>query len=388
MEPIMQIDESKDNFYIYVDSDGKMPQLTYKPWTSKSHRYWTQYRNNKPISVKPHPKQTHVWDYSTNSSVKVSSVKQVISEESIMEDSIVSKIQEGKNSEAREMVFQALTQNAESALDSHKIEMSKTIFNQSVVTEDVEKLDEDFDLVDVVDGLIDEGAARKHAANRVRKAMWGKDGWGSAKRSRNKKLKKAAIAVGAAAAVGGAALAIRKKMKNKKAADLAAKKNTAAKKKKSMNEDYECSNMFESIIDSMSYEDMIIFEEAFDSVLLNFDQEEYKTLSEDTKEFYLESLVDGIDREARDSEQLIEAKDIEYTIEDLRKEIKKAGLKFKSKKNSSFITGQILSSDGKTVLNSGSVRIGGNPHPEAEKAKEIVKKFKGNVFKDSWRVVL
>lgn len=60
-----------------------------------------------------------------------------------MDDSIVAKIQEGKTAEARDLVFQRLTQNAEAAMDSRKIEMSQTIFNQPVVTEESTEASED-----------------------------------------------------------------------------------------------------------------------------------------------------------------------------------------------------------------------------------------------------
>lgn len=54
------------NFYIYRDKDGKMPQLTRKPWASKSHPYYTKYLNDRPVKTVPYPGQNAVWDYSIN----------------------------------------------------------------------------------------------------------------------------------------------------------------------------------------------------------------------------------------------------------------------------------------------------------------------------------
>lgn len=54
------------NFYVYRDRTGKMPQLTHKPWASKSHPYYTQYVNDKPVKTVPYPGQNAVWDYSLN----------------------------------------------------------------------------------------------------------------------------------------------------------------------------------------------------------------------------------------------------------------------------------------------------------------------------------
>lgn len=57
---------SRDNFYIYTDSEGKLPQLRDKPWESKTHKHWVKYRGNKPVAANPHPGQDKVWDYSSN----------------------------------------------------------------------------------------------------------------------------------------------------------------------------------------------------------------------------------------------------------------------------------------------------------------------------------
>lgn len=40
----------KDNFYIYVDRGGKMPQLKYRKWTSETHPHYVRYANNRPVA--------------------------------------------------------------------------------------------------------------------------------------------------------------------------------------------------------------------------------------------------------------------------------------------------------------------------------------------------
>lgn len=65
-----------DNFVIYVDSEGKMPILRHigEPLVGPvrlSHKYWVEYRNNVPVSAKPYPRQTGVWDYSKGKYVSV-----------------------------------------------------------------------------------------------------------------------------------------------------------------------------------------------------------------------------------------------------------------------------------------------------------------------------
>lgn len=57
-----------DNFIIYRDRGGKMPQLrrhaTPQPWAT--HPYYTVYRNNKPVKTVPYPGQNADWDFSIN----------------------------------------------------------------------------------------------------------------------------------------------------------------------------------------------------------------------------------------------------------------------------------------------------------------------------------
>lgn len=66
----------KTNFVIYTDSDGKMPILNpigvpLSPSVAKHHRYWIEYRSDKPVKVRPYPSQTKVWDYSVNKYVEI-----------------------------------------------------------------------------------------------------------------------------------------------------------------------------------------------------------------------------------------------------------------------------------------------------------------------------
>lgn len=57
-----------DNFIIYRDKGGKMPQLRREtkpaPWAS--HPYYTVYRGNRPVKTVPYPGQNAVYDYSLN----------------------------------------------------------------------------------------------------------------------------------------------------------------------------------------------------------------------------------------------------------------------------------------------------------------------------------
>ncbi|MHA2082981.1 MAG: hypothetical protein ACXABD_04445 [Candidatus Thorarchaeota archaeon] len=64
------------NFVIYTDSDGKMPIMNkigvpLSPSVAKHHRYWVEYRNNKPVKVRPYPGADRVWDYSANTYVDI-----------------------------------------------------------------------------------------------------------------------------------------------------------------------------------------------------------------------------------------------------------------------------------------------------------------------------
>lgn len=64
------------NFVIYVDKEGKMPILKPigVPVVTKSHKYWTEYQDSKPVGCKPYPGQTEVWDYKLGQYVPISSL--------------------------------------------------------------------------------------------------------------------------------------------------------------------------------------------------------------------------------------------------------------------------------------------------------------------------
>ena len=40
------------NFWICVDSGGKMPQLRYRPWDSPFFPYYVRYVGNKPVAYR------------------------------------------------------------------------------------------------------------------------------------------------------------------------------------------------------------------------------------------------------------------------------------------------------------------------------------------------
>ena len=71
-----------NDFIIYTDCTGNMPQLTkigvpLAPSLEKSHKHWTEYRDNKPVLIRPLPNQSRVWDYSKNEFVSIEGVKVV-----------------------------------------------------------------------------------------------------------------------------------------------------------------------------------------------------------------------------------------------------------------------------------------------------------------------
>lgn len=72
------------SFFRYVDKGGNMPILTYHSTYIKTHPYYVQYYNNKPVAY--HGPQnvlcsdisgTKVWDYSTNSFIDITNIKAV-----------------------------------------------------------------------------------------------------------------------------------------------------------------------------------------------------------------------------------------------------------------------------------------------------------------------
>lgn len=54
-----------DNFYVYVDREGKMPQLRQRATVIQTHPYFVRYVQNVPAQVLPYPGQTQVWNYAS-----------------------------------------------------------------------------------------------------------------------------------------------------------------------------------------------------------------------------------------------------------------------------------------------------------------------------------
>ena len=68
----------RSSFYIYVDSEGNMPVLSYKKRTVPNRPYYTRYVNDKPVAyhgpietVSRDITKTRVWDYSQNEFVPI-----------------------------------------------------------------------------------------------------------------------------------------------------------------------------------------------------------------------------------------------------------------------------------------------------------------------------
>ena len=71
-----------NNFVLHVDSQGKMPIMTkigvpLAPSVAKHHKYWVEYRNDRPVKARPFPQQHNVWDYGLHQFVELegSSIK-------------------------------------------------------------------------------------------------------------------------------------------------------------------------------------------------------------------------------------------------------------------------------------------------------------------------
>lgn len=63
------------NFYIYVDREGKMPQLRRKVWDCRSHTYYVRYQNDRPVArrgpLEVIATNGRIWDYSLGKYVSV-----------------------------------------------------------------------------------------------------------------------------------------------------------------------------------------------------------------------------------------------------------------------------------------------------------------------------
>lgn len=74
---------SKDNFVRYTDREGKLPQLRKIgvplgcPTSLPYHNYWVEYRNNRPVLIRPYPGQVRVWCYDRSQFVDVETIPKV-----------------------------------------------------------------------------------------------------------------------------------------------------------------------------------------------------------------------------------------------------------------------------------------------------------------------
>ena len=72
----------RDNFYLYVDRDGKMPSLSYRKQDTPHHPYYVRYVNNKPVAYHGPADilcgdvtKSRVWDYSRNEFVPIETIE-------------------------------------------------------------------------------------------------------------------------------------------------------------------------------------------------------------------------------------------------------------------------------------------------------------------------
>jgi hypothetical protein len=73
-----------ENFFIYVDKDGKMPQFRRRRWNSKTHPFFVQYVNKQPVAYHG-PKEIiaqdisgdSVWCHKTCEFVSLDKIKQL-----------------------------------------------------------------------------------------------------------------------------------------------------------------------------------------------------------------------------------------------------------------------------------------------------------------------
>ena len=70
-----------NNYYIYVDKQGKMPILSKGSKEIKSHPYYTRYHNNSPIAYHGPSEilandisNTKIWDYAKSNFIPITSV--------------------------------------------------------------------------------------------------------------------------------------------------------------------------------------------------------------------------------------------------------------------------------------------------------------------------
>lgn len=72
----------KKNFWIYVDREGKMPQLRHLPWVSENFPWYIRYVNNRPVAIHgpadvlaQDVTRTKVWNYANNTFIPIDKLK-------------------------------------------------------------------------------------------------------------------------------------------------------------------------------------------------------------------------------------------------------------------------------------------------------------------------
>ena len=73
---------SRNNYVRDTDFTGKYPVyvrlgVPQPPHTRSSHRWWVEYRGNRPVLCRPYPGQSDVLDLADNTKIPVDSIPQV-----------------------------------------------------------------------------------------------------------------------------------------------------------------------------------------------------------------------------------------------------------------------------------------------------------------------
>jgi len=68
----------RDNFRIYVDREGCMPQLRRKKWKCISHPYYVRYENNHPVAMHGPAEvlKFQCYSYATQQGVDIATIRQ------------------------------------------------------------------------------------------------------------------------------------------------------------------------------------------------------------------------------------------------------------------------------------------------------------------------
>lgn len=67
-----------NNFRIYVDREGKIPQLRPKEWKCTSHPYYIRYVNNYPVAMRGPAEVLRLacYNYATQQNVDIATIPQ------------------------------------------------------------------------------------------------------------------------------------------------------------------------------------------------------------------------------------------------------------------------------------------------------------------------